>query len=144
MTDLEARLLTIAAAERLGLDRRRSTLDREAHRQGLKVQTLRTEAVAPPDYYPNKPPRGRDRQIPEPPQACGQRTATAEHIPLANRPLGSGTIESHLPPAPMPFQARRPTVDPRRGRGAPVFGNPLAQWPLASPLPPPGQTRRRQ
>jgi hypothetical protein len=41
----------VAVAERLGLDLRRSTLDREAHRQGLKAQALRTETVAQLDTW---------------------------------------------------------------------------------------------
>jgi len=41
----------VAVAERLGLDLSRCTLDREAHRQGLKAQALRAEAVAQLDTW---------------------------------------------------------------------------------------------
>jgi len=41
----------VAVAERLGLDLSRCTLDREAHRQGLKAQALRAASVAQLDSW---------------------------------------------------------------------------------------------
>ena len=41
----------VAVAERLGLDLSRCTLDREAHRQGLKAQALRAQSLAQLDTW---------------------------------------------------------------------------------------------
>lgn len=56
----------VAVAERLGLVLPRSTLDREAHRQGLKAQDLRTEAVAQLDSWEGLQTLARHAEEPSP------------------------------------------------------------------------------
>jgi len=54
----------VAVAERLGLDLSRCTLDREAHRQGLKAQALRAQTVADLDTWEGLQTLSRHTQSP--------------------------------------------------------------------------------
>jgi hypothetical protein len=52
------------------------------------------------------------------------------------QPIGSGPVGSHLPSGPVSIQETGAILEPARGRSLALFGNLLAQRPLAPPLSP--------
>jgi hypothetical protein len=116
----------VAAAERLGLELSRCTLDREAHHQGLKAQALRAQSVADLDTWEGRQTLSRHTEGPAPQpftlvieiaawnvrerDQWGQTKTLPAPRPAA-LPLALGLPGDRLPPGP-PGPNRRPEGGP--------------------------------